>query len=443
MITLLFITFATSKNQKMKRNFIEELRWRGMLHDIMPGTEDLLNKEIVSGYIGFDPTSDSLGVGNMVQIMTLLHFQQAGHKPIALVGGATGMVGDPSGKSSERNLLDEKTLNYNLACQRKQLEKFLDFNCGTNSAEIVNNYDWFKGFSFLEFIRDIGKHISINYMLAKDSVKSRMENGMSFTEFSYQLVQGYDFFYLWEKNNVKLQMGGSDQWGNIVTGTELIRRKAGGEAYALTTPLIKKADGTKFGKSESGNVWLDRTKTSPYKFYQFWLNSSDEDVKNYIRIFTLFTKEEIDKLESEHAVAPHLRAMQKTLAKDITIRVHSEADYQAALEASEILFGKGTGESLKKLSEEDFLSVFEGVEQFEISYPELENEFLIVDFLAEKTKVFPSKGEAKKMIQGGGVAVNKTKIENVELKITTKHLINNKYILVQKGKKNYYVIKAV
>lgn len=427
----------------MRKNFVEELKWRGMLHDIMPGTEDVLNKEMVTGYIGFDPTADSLGVGNMVQIMTLLHFQQAGHKPMALVGGATGMVGDPSGKSAERNLLDEKTLEYNLACQRAQLEKFLDFKCGANSAEIVNNYDWFKGFSFLDFIRDIGKHISVNYMLAKDSVKSRLETGMSFTEFSYQLVQGYDFYYLWKNNNVKLQMGGSDQWGNIVTGTELIRRKSSGEAYALTTPLIKKADGTKFGKSESGNVWLDRKKTSPYKFYQFWLNSSDDDVKNYIRIFTLFTKDEIEKLEAEHTLAPHLRALQKALAKDITIRVHSETDYKAAVEASEILFGKGTAESLRELSEEDFFSVFEGVEQFEISRSEIEEGISIVDLTAEKTKIFPSKGEAKKMIQGGGVSVNKLKVENVELKINAEYLINDKYILMQKGKKNYYVIKAV
>lgn len=426
----------------MRKNFVEELKWRGMLHDIMPGTEDVLNKEMVTGYIGFDPTADSLGVGNMVQIMTLLHFQQAGHKPMALVGGATGMVGDPSGKSAERNLLDEKTLAYNLACQRAQLEKFLDFNCGANSAEIVNNYDWFKGFSFLDFIRDIGKHISVNYMLAKDSVKSRLETGMSFTEFSYQLVQGYDFYYLWKNNNVKLQMGGSDQWGNIVTGTELIRRKSSGEAFALTTPLIKKADGTKFGKSESGNVWLDRTKTSPYKFYQFWLNASDDDVKNYIRIFTLFTKDEIEKLEAEHALAQHLRALQKALAKDITIRVHSETDYKAAVEASEILFGKGTAESLRELSEEDFFSVFEGVEQFEISRSEIEEGISIVDLTAEKTKIFPSKGEAKKMIQGGGVAVNKLKVENIELKINAEYLINDKYILMQKGKKNYYVIKV-
>ena len=427
----------------MRKNFIEEMKWRGMVHDIMPGTEELLNKEMVVGYIGFDPTSDSLGVGNMVQIMTLLHFQNAGHKPVALVGGATGMVGDPSGKSQERNLLDEAALNHNLNGQRKQLEKFLDFNCGANSAVIVNNYDWFKGFSFLDFIRDVGKHISVNYMLAKDSVKNRLENGMSFTEFSYQLVQGYDFYHLWKNNSVKLQMGGSDQWGNIVTGTELIRRKAGGEAYALTTPLIKKADGTKFGKTESGNIWLDKTKTSPYKFYQFWLNASDEDAKTYIRIFTLFTKEEIEKLEAEHALAPHLRALQKTLAKDITIRVHSEEDYNAAVEASEILFGKGTAESLQVLSEEDFLSVFEGVEQFEIPKAEIKTGIGIIDLVAEKTSVFPSKGEAKKMILGGGVSVNKSKIDDLELKISSEHLINNKYILIQKGKKNYYVLKSV
>lgn len=425
----------------MKTNFVEELKWRGMLQDIMPGTEDLLNKEMVTGYIGFDPTSDSLGIGNMVQIMTLLHFQKAGHKPIALVGGATGMVGDPSGKSAERNLLDEATLNHNIACQKKQLEKFLDFNSGANSAEIVNNYDWFKGFSFLEFIRDVGKHISVNYMMAKDSVKNRLENGMSFTEFSYQLVQGYDFYYLWKNKGIKLQMGGSDQWGNIVTGTELIRRKASGEAFALTTPLIKKADGTKFGKTEGGNVWLDRAKTSPYKFYQFWLNASDDDVKNYIRIFTLFTKEDIEKLEAEHATAPHLRTLQKALAKDITIRVHSEADYNAAIEATQILFN-GSLEDLAKLSEELFLDIFDGVPQFEISNKDIEDGVAIIDLLAEKTQVFPSKGEARKMIQGGGVLVNKAKVEDVELKVSASHLINNKYILVQKGKKNYFVIKV-
>ncbi len=426
----------------MKTNFVEELKWRGMLQDIMPGTEDLLNKEQVTGYIGFDPTSDSLGIGNMVQIMTLLHFQKAGHKPMALVGGATGMVGDPSGKSAERNLLDETTLNHNIACQKKQLEKFLDFNCGANSAEIVNNYDWFKGFSFLEFIRDVGKHISVNYMMAKDSVKNRLENGMSFTEFSYQLVQGYDFYYLWKNKGIKLQMGGSDQWGNIVTGTELIRRKGSGEAFALTTPLIKKADGTKFGKTEGGNVWLDKNKTSAYKFFQFWLNASDEDAKTYIRIFTLFSKEDIEKLETEHAVAPHLRALQKALAKDITIRVHSEDDYNAAVEASQILFN-GSIEDLARLSEELFLDIFDGVPQFEVSRIEINHGVSIIDFLAEKTAVFPSKGEARKMIQGGGVALNKNKIEDLELKINSEQLINDKYMLIQKGKKNYFVIKAI
>jgi tyrosyl-tRNA synthetase len=426
----------------MKKNFVEELKWRGMLQDIMPGTEELLNREMVTGYIGFDPTADSLGVGNMVQIMTLLHFQQAGHKPIALVGGATGMVGDPSGKSAERNLLNEEVLQHNLNCQQKQLEKFLDFNCGANSASIVNNYDWFKGFSFLEFIRDVGKHITVNYMLAKDSVKNRLENGMSFTEFSYQLVQGYDFFHLWKKHGVKLQMGGSDQWGNIVTGTELIRRKEGGEAFALTTPLIKKADGTKFGKSESGNIWLDRNRTSPYKFYQFWLNASDEDAKTYIRIFTLFTKEQIEALEAEQVAAPHLRALQKSLAKEITTRVHSEADYNAAVEASQILFN-GTLEELSKLSEELFLDIFEGVPQFEISLSELDAGIPVIELLSEKAAVFPSKGEARKMIQAGGVSINKSKWEDISLPVNTSFLLNQKYMLVQKGKKNYYLLKTV
>ncbi len=423
--------------------FSDELKWRGMLHDIMPGTEALLNSGMVNGYIGFDPTADSLGVGNLVQIMTLLHFQRAGHKPFALIGGATGMVGDPSGKSQERNLLNEEALNHNLSCQKKQLEKFLDFGCGPCSAEIVNNYDWFKDFSFLDFIRDVGKHISVNYMLAKDSVKSRLENGMSFTEFSYQLVQGYDFYYLWKNRGIKLQMGGSDQWGNIVTGTELIRRKDGGEAFALTTPLIKKADGTKFGKSEGGNVWLDPKKTSPYQFYQFWLNSSDEDVKKYIRIFTVRSKEEIETLEAEHLLAPHNRILQKELAHDITIRVHSEEEYNAAVEASELLFGKGTTDSLKKLSEEMLLSVFDGVPQFDVSRTELEAGIPIVDLLAEKTKVFPSKGEARKMLQGGGVFINKEKIESPELVINTANLLNNRYILAQKGKKNYFLLKVV
>ncbi len=427
----------------MKTNFIEELKWRGMLQDCMPGTEEQLQKEMTSGYIGFDPTSDSLGVGNMVQIMTLLHFQKAGHKPYALIGGATGMVGDPSGKSQERNLLSEEILQHNIACQKKQLEKFLDFKSGANAAVLVNNFDWFKNFSFLDFIREVGKHISVNYMMAKDSVKNRLENGMSFTEFSYQLVQGYDFYYLQQHHNCKLQMGGSDQWGNIVTGTELIRRKGGGDAFALTTPLIKKADGTKFGKTESGNVWLDPAKTSPYQFYQFWLNASDSDAASYIRIFTLFSEEEIKQLEAEHSKAPHLRQLQKCLAKDITIRVHSNADFEMAVEASEILFGKGTTESLVKLSEQDLLSIMEGVPQMEILKSELESGMNVIDLLAEKTTVFPSKGEAKKMIQGGGVSLNKVKITESTSIIGLQHLLNKSYLLVQKGKKNYYLIKAI
>lgn len=427
----------------MNTNFIEELKWRGMLQDCMPGTEEQLKKEMTCGYIGFDPTADSLGVGNMVQIMTLLHFQKAGHKPYALIGGATGMVGDPSGKSQERNLLSEELLQHNISCQKRQLEKFLDFNCGDNSAVLVNNYDWFKKFSFLDFIRDVGKHITVNYMMAKDSVKNRLEYGMSFTEFSYQLVQGYDFYYLQQHHHCKLQMGGSDQWGNIVTGTELIRRKGAGEAFALTTPLIKKADGTKFGKTESGNVWLDPAKTSPYQFYQFWMNASDSDASTYIRIFTLLGKEEIENLEAEHANAPHLRALQKALAKDITIRVHSLADYEMAVEASEILFGKGTTESLQKLSTQDLLAIMEGVPQMNISFSEIQNGINAVDFLAEKTSIFPSKGEAKKMIQGGGVSINKEKISDTATQINSSHLLNSKYILVQKGKKNYYLVDAL
>ena len=423
-----------------KYNFVDELRWRNMLHDIMPGTEEMLQKEMVSGYIGFDPTADSLGVGNLVQIMMLLHFQKAGHKPIALVGGATGMVGDPSGKSQERNLLDEATLNHNLACQKAQLEKFLDFNSGENSASIVNNYDWFKGMGFLEFIRDVGKHISVNYMLAKDSVSSRLENGMSFTEFSYQLVQGYDFYYLNQHNGVKLQMGGSDQWGNIVTGTELIRRKAQGEAYALTTPLIKKADGTKFGKTAGGNIWLDRNRTSPYKFYQFWLNAADEDVKNYIRIFTMFSKDEIEAIEAEHDAAPHTRALQKALAKDITIRVHSENDYQKAVEASEILFGKATADALKFLDEQTLLDVFDGVPQSTIAKSEIEAGINVVDLLVDKCAIFPSRGQARELITGGGVSINKDKVANTEVTISGNHLIGNKYLVAQRGKKNYHLI---
>lgn len=410
------------------------------MHDMIPGTEVLLSDESVKGYIGFDPTADSLGVGNLVQVMTLLHFQQAGHKPIALVGGATGMVGDPSGKSQERNLLSEDIIQHNLDCQKKQLENFLDFDCGNNSAEIVNNYDWFKELGFLDFIRDIGKHISINYMLAKDSVQSRLATGMSFTEFTYQLVQGYDFYRLWKDKGVKLQMGGSDQWGNIVTGTELIRRMGGGEAFALTTPLLKKADGTKFGKTEGGNVWLDPKRTSPYKFYQYWLNASDEDTKNYIRIFTLKNRDEIESLETEHAKAPHLRLLQKELATDITVRVHSKKDLDAAVEASGILFGSGTAEGLKSLSESDLLSVFEGVPQVDIARTMIEGGVNVIDFLADHTRIFPSRGEARKMIQGGGVFINKEKIQEPEMIINTEHVIKDKYILAQKGKKNYYLI---
>ncbi|MCU0398029.1 MAG: tyrosine--tRNA ligase, partial [Cyclobacteriaceae bacterium] len=393
----------------MKKNFVEELRWRGMIHDAMPGTEEQLNKEITSGYIGFDPTADSLHIGNLVQIMTLVHFQQCGHKPFALVGGATGMVGDPSGKSAERNLLSEEILRHNQACVKVQLEKFLDFGSGANSAELVNNYDWFKDFKFLDFIRDVGKHITINYMMAKDSVKNRLESGLSFTEFSYQLVQGYDFYYLFTHKNCKLQMGGSDQWGNIVTGTELIRRKINGDAYALTTPLIKKADGTKFGKTEQGNVWLDAKRTSPYAFYQYWLNASDEDAANFIKIFTLKNKEEIDTLVSEHAQAPHLRKLQQTLAQDITIRVHSESEYNRAVKASGILFGNAATEELESLDESLLLNVLEGVPKATISKSTWENNPSVTELLSETTAglIFSSKGEARKMIQGGGVSINK------------------------------------
>lgn len=424
-------------------NFVEELRWRNILHDMMPGTEELLNKEMVSGYIGFDPTADSLGVGNLVQVMTLLRFQQCGHKPIALVGGATGMVGDPSGKSLERNLLSEDLLQHNLSCQKKQLEKFLDFNCGNNSAQIVNNYDWFKNFTFLEFIRDVGKHISVNYMLAKDSVKNRLENGMSFTEFSYQLVQGYDFYYLWKNYGIKLQMGGSDQWGNIVTGTELIRRKASGEAFALTTQLIKKADGTKFGKTEGGNIWLDAKRTSPYAFYQFWLNASDDDVKNYMRIFTLFDKAEVEDLKQQHNAAPHLRLLQKTLAKDITTRVHSANDYEKAVEISEIFFNGGI-DDIKRMSNDDLESVFMSLDKnaFAVKRNVIENGIPVLDLLATATNIFPSKGEARKMIQAGGVSLNKEKIADANSRVSTSNLLNNKFMLVQKGKKNYYLLKA-
>ncbi len=431
------------------KNFVEELRWRGMIHDVMPGTEEYMNKHLTSGYVGIDPTSDSLHIGHLVGIMMLKHLQLAGHRPIALVGGATGMIGDPSGKSQERNLLDEATLRKNENSIKKQLARFLDFESNTeNRALLVNNYDWMKNFTFLEFIRDIGKHLTVNYMMAKDSVKKRIgadnKSGMSFTEFSYQLVQGYDFLYLYEHENCKLQMGGADQWGNITTGTELIRRKLGheNEAFALTCPLITKADGGKFGKTESGNIWLDPERTSPYEFYQFWLNVSDEDAEKYIKIFTLLSQEEIRQLVEEHKKAPHLRLLQKTLAKDITVRVHSEKNYIAAAEASQILFGKGTTETLKKLEEHLLLDIFKGVPQPVVQRSQFETGMGILDFLAAKTGIFKSNGEARRMLKDRAVMINKKKIdENYQL--SSGDLLKGKYILVQKGKKNYFLVKIV
>ncbi|WP_316736138.1 tyrosine--tRNA ligase [Pedobacter aquatilis] len=425
-------------------NFVEELRWRGMLHDIMPNTEEKLNEGMTSGYIGFDPTADSLHVGHLTQIMTLIHFQNAGHKPFALVGGATGMVGDPSGKSDERNLQTPEMVEHNLAGMKRQLSKFLKFEDAGNGAVMVNNADWFKNMNFLDFIRDVGKHITVNYMMAKDSVKKRLEGdtGMSFTEFCYQLVQGFDFYYLWKNHNCIVQMGGSDQWGNIVTGTELIRRKDQGTAYAITTQLIKKADGTKFGKTESGAIWLDAEKTSPYKFYQFWLNASDDDVKKWIRIFTLKTQSEIEALEIEHDTAPHLRVLQKALAEDITIKTHSAEALETAIKTSEFLFGNGSLEFLKSLSENQVLEMFEGIPQFAISKSELANGIDAATLLAEKTAVFPSKGETKKLIQGGGASVNKEKITDVNHLFNAENLINDKFIVIQKGKKNYFLLIA-
>ncbi|MBW6535841.1 MAG: tyrosine--tRNA ligase [Mariniphaga sp.] len=428
-------------------NFVEELKWRGMLHDVMPGTEEQLDKELTSAYLGIDPTADSLHIGHLVGVMVLKHFQLAGHKPIALIGGATGMIGDPSGKSEERNLLDEPTLRHNQECIQKQLARFLDFETqAPYAAVLVNNYDWMKEISFLDFIRDIGKHITVNYMMAKDSVKKRLsaesKEGMSFTEFTYQLVQGYDFLWLYQNMNCKLQMGGSDQWGNITTGTELIRRKASGEAFALTVPLITKADGTKFGKTEQGNVWLDPERTTPYQFYQFWLNASDEDAERYIKIFTALPKEEIDALVAEHKTAPHARELQKRLAEEVTVMVHSKKEYEMAVEASQILFGKGTAEQLRKLGEKTFLSVFEGVPQFQVSKTELEQGINIVDLLAEKTEVFPSKGELRRTIKGNGLSINQVKIGNEDMVIDSHFLIGGKYILAQKGKKNYSLIIA-
>ena len=428
-------------------NFVDELKWRGMIHDIMPGTEELLKKEKTSGYIGFDPTADSLHIGHMVQVMLLVHFQRSGHTPIALVGGATGMIGDPSGKSEERNLLDETSLRKNQEAIKKQLSKFLDFQSESeNRALMVNNYDWMKEYSFLGFIRDIGKHITVNYMMSKDSVKKRIgsesKDGMSFTEFSYQLVQGTDFLHLYNDFGCKLQMGGSDQWGNIVTGTEIIRRKAGGEAFALTCPLITKSDGTKFGKTESGNVWLDPEKTTPYQFYQFWLNVSDEDAAKYIKIFTVLGQDEIEEIISDHNKAPHERFLQKRLAEEVTVMVHSRADYDGAVEASQILFGKGTTESLKKMNENTFLSVFEGVPVFDVKMEILQNGITIADLCTEYSQVFPSKGELRRLVQGGGFSINKEKIDNPDIQVAIESLLNKKYLLLQKGKKNYFLIRV-
>lgn len=422
-------------------NFIEELRWRGMLQDIMPGTEELLNKEMVSGYVGFDPTADSLHMGNMVSVLLLARLQKAGHKPYALVGGATGMIGDPSGKSQERNLLDEDLLRHNVECIKKQLSRFLDFENGENKAVLVNNYDWIKDFTLLSFLRDVGKHLTVNYMLSKDSVQKRLETGLSFTEFSYQLIQGYDFYHLYKNHGIKLQMGGSDQWGNIVSGTELIRRMAGGEAFAATAPLLTKADGTKFGKSEQGNIWIDANKTSPYKFYQFWLNVGDEEAVKLIKVFTFLPKEEIDALTVAHLEAPHLRILQKRLAEEVTVWIHSKEALQKAQAASDILFGKGTAEGLKALSESEILDIFEGVPQFKVNKADIENGVNALQLVAELTQIFPSKGEARRMFQNNGVLVNKTQVGDAEI-INANALLNGKFILVQKGKKSYNLVIA-
>jgi tyrosyl-tRNA synthetase len=424
-------------------NFINELNWRGMIHDIMPGTEEQLQKEMTAAYVGIDPTADSLHIGHLVSVMMLKHLQECGHKPIALLGGATGMIGDPSGRSEERVLLEEDVLRHNQEGIKNQLLKFLDFDTHReNHTEMVNNYDWMKEYSFLGFLREVGKHLTVNYMMAKDSVQKRLETGISFTEFSYQLVQAYDFYHLYQNKNCKLQMGGSDQWGNITAGTELIRRKCGGEAFALTCPLITKADGGKFGKTEEGTVWLDPRYTSPYKFYQFWLNASDDDAEKYIKIFTRLPKEEIDHLIAQHREAPHTRMLQKRLGQEVTTMVHSQEDYETAVEAAQILFGKGTAESLKKLSEDDLMAVFEGVPQFDVSRAELDKGINILDLLAVRTSVFPSKGEARRMIKAGGVSINKERLVNTEETVSAKVLLNNKYILIQRGKKNYFFLKT-
>ena len=428
-------------------NFIEELTWRGMIHTMMPGTDEQLNKEMTTAYLGIDPTADSLHIGHLCGVMMLRHFQRCGHKPLALVGGATGMIGDPSGKSAERNLLDEKTLRHNQEAIKKQLAKFLDFDSDVpNRAELVNNYDWTKDVTFLDFAREIGKHITVNYMMAKDSVQKRLNgearDGLSFTEFTYQLLQGFDFLHLYQEKNCKLQLGGSDQWGNITTGSELIRRKTGGEAFALTCPLITKADGGKFGKTESGNVWLDARYTSPYKFYQFWLNVSDADAEKYLKIFTFLSKEEIEQLVREHEENPGARPLQKRLAKEVTTMVHSEKDYEAAVEASQILFSNNAGEALKALDEQTLLDIFDGVPRFAISRAELEVGIPVLDLLAVKTQVFPSKGEARKMVQGGGVSLNKEKITDPAATIDASALLGGKYLHIQKGKKNHFLLIA-
>ncbi|APG61436.1 tyrosine--tRNA ligase [Christiangramia salexigens] len=429
------------------KNLVEELKWRGMLHDSMPGTEEHLNEKMRAAYVGFDPTADSLHIGNLVPIMLLAHLQRCGHKPFALVGGATGMIGDPSGKSSERNLLDEETLRHNQECVKNQLSQFLNFKSGKeNDAVLVNNYDWMKEISFLEFIRDVGKHITVNYMMAKDSVKNRISGegteGMSFTEFTYQLVQGYDFYHLYKEMDCSLQMGGSDQWGNITTGTELVRRKAGGKAYALTCPLITKSDGSKFGKSEGGNIWLDAKRTSPYKFYQYWLNTSDEDAEKYIKIFTFLDRQEIEALIEEHKEAPHLRVLQKRLAKEVTITVHNEEEYENALTASEVLFGKSTADDFRKLNEATFLDVFEGVPQAEVERGEIENGLDMIAALSAKTDFLKSNGEARRALKENSVSVNKEKVKE-DYTITTSDLINDKFVILNKGKKNTFIIRAI
>lgn len=428
-------------------DFIEELTWRGMLHTVIPGTEEQLKKEMTTAYLGIDPTADSLHIGHLCGVMMLRHFQRCGHKPLALIGGATGMIGDPSGKSAERNLLDEETLRHNQEAIKKQLSKFLDFESDApNKAELVNNYDWTKDITFLDFAREIGKHITVNYMMAKDSVQKRLNgearDGLSFTEFTYQLLQGFDFLHLYKEKNCRLQLGGSDQWGNITTGGELIRRKLGGEVYAITCPLITKADGGKFGKTESGNIWLDPERTSPYKFYQFWLNVSDADAEKYLKIFTFLTREEISALAEEHAQNPGARPMQKRLARELTCMVHSEADYEAALQASQILFSNQAKEALHNLDEKTLLDVFEGVPTFEVEKGKIEAGIPLLDFLAVETKVMPSKGEARKMTQAGAVSINKEKVQDINAVIDASSLLNGKYILAQKGKKNYFLIIA-